>query len=625
MTTPLGDAFRRLVRHRRWPLVIALLAAVIHLPALGDPKSTDDLILHERLLDPELLGPEHYGRDLVPAGSNELVPTVMGLFDWVGPDRQVRATTLIDAGVYPWWASEGFFLAFWRPLSSFTHWLDYRLWPLSNPRIHAHGILWFALAAAAVALAYRRLGTGGALAAGLAALLFALDEHFFFPVSWMSNRNVLLALFFGAAALLAHHDWRAHGSLAGAVAAPLLLLASLLSGEPGVATAAYLGAYAIAYERGGWLGRAASLAPAVAVTVGWRLAYQAMDYGALETGLYLDPGREPLRFLEVALVRGPLLLVGQLGWPDAELWEFLSPAARPIFYAAAWGFLAVAAVFLGPLVRRSREARFWSLGMLLAVAPICATSPVTDRRLFFVAIGGAALTGLYLAGMAEAASWRPRARLWRLGAWAFAAGLVVVQLALPVRAFVLRASHPQPATVDPQLDLGADPRIAGQEAVLVTAPNTFLTVYLPWELARASRPVPTRTRLLAPAFTAIEATRPAADVLRLRAVEGTLMEIPEPPSFDPADDVYALRWTNEGLWSGDFPLAPGERRELPGLVAEVVEAGAEGLPVEVLFRFSSDLGDPSRRWLYWSWEERIYRPFPMPEVGGTVRLAGPFG
>ena len=103
--------------------------------------------------------------------------------------------------------------------------------------------------------------------------------------------------------------------------------------------------------------RGLSLLPALTVTLVWRFAYQAMDYGALQTGLYLDPGREPLRFLAVALVRAPLLLVGQLGWPDAEVWEILSPAARPIFYTAAWGFLAVAAIFLGPLVARSREAR----------------------------------------------------------------------------------------------------------------------------------------------------------------------------------------------------------------------------------------------------------------------------
>ena len=115
MISTLGDGLRRLARSRRWPLVVVLLAAVYHLPALGDPQSTDDLVLRERLLDPELLGAPHYGRGLVPAGSHELGATVMGLFDWVGPDRAVRAADLIDVGVYPWWASEGFLLAFWRP------------------------------------------------------------------------------------------------------------------------------------------------------------------------------------------------------------------------------------------------------------------------------------------------------------------------------------------------------------------------------------------------------------------------------------------------------------------------------------------------------------------------------
>src|SRR6185369_12241482 len=99
-----------------------------------------------------------------------------------------------------WWTSRAWRAALWRPLTAFTHWLDYRLYPKTPWLMHAHNIAWFAVAAFLTATMYRRIaftttavdssdmnsgelrGIGPAMsAAGLAACLWLLDKNTYFP------------------------------------------------------------------------------------------------------------------------------------------------------------------------------------------------------------------------------------------------------------------------------------------------------------------------------------------------------------------------------------------------------------------------------------------------------------
>ncbi|MCA1662772.1 MAG: hypothetical protein LC659_00595, partial [Myxococcales bacterium] len=101
------------------------------------------------------------------------------LFSFVG-HRRADTFKQMDAGVLPWWTDPEVKLAFWRPLSALTHVVDWRVWPRSPAAMHVHSLLWFALALIAVAAFYRRFfaafGGGGAWAAGLAILLYAVDD-----------------------------------------------------------------------------------------------------------------------------------------------------------------------------------------------------------------------------------------------------------------------------------------------------------------------------------------------------------------------------------------------------------------------------------------------------------------
>ncbi len=96
--------------------------------------------------------------------------------------------------------------------------------------MHIQSILWFALACAAAGALYRRFMTP-AWVAGLAALLYALDDARGIGVGWLSGRNALLTILCGFFVLLCHDRWRRDGWRVGPFLSVRALAMGLLSGE----------------------------------------------------------------------------------------------------------------------------------------------------------------------------------------------------------------------------------------------------------------------------------------------------------------------------------------------------------------------------------------------------------
>src|SRR5262249_58502494 len=47
-----------------------------------------------------------------------------------------------QSGAYPWWTLPEGQVAFWRPLSALTHWIDFALWPDAPQVMHGQSLLW---------------------------------------------------------------------------------------------------------------------------------------------------------------------------------------------------------------------------------------------------------------------------------------------------------------------------------------------------------------------------------------------------------------------------------------------------------------------------------------------------
>ena len=581
---------RVLLAHRYLPLWAAMLAIVLTLPALRVGLLLDDY-LH---------------RTMLPGGLRYegLPPLLMGMFRFLDGDPH-RTLQIMDYGVLPWWTVPEIRGAFWRPAAALTHWLDYRLWPQHPALMHAQSLLWLGGLVAALTLLYRRI-IGGLRLAGLAALLFAIDGMHAVPAAWLANRNALLAAFFGVCALLAHDRWRRQRWPAGAVVAPLLLTLSLLSGEAGIGTCAYLLAYALFIERGPWPRRMAALLPAVVVVALWRVAWTSLHYGTAHMGLYVDPLADPLRFVWAVVERAPVLLLGQFAMPPPDLSVLLAPAALHTLWLVALAFVAVLVVMLVPTLRRNPLNRFWCAGMALAVIPACTASP-TDRLLLFVGIGAMPLVASLLLAASDRAGWSRRSRAWRVSVLAVAGTAGVIHVMFAPVLLVARAAFPmgKPSLLNSlYIHTPLDASIAEQTLVVVNPPSVVHAAGLPIFREMNREPVPRFTRALAPGLPAVVVRRPDEHTLTIRPESG-----------------YNAFKFDQLFRDERNPMQVGQRVVLTGMTAEVTALTPDRRPAEVAFHFAVPLEDPSLRWLQWDHGEFV--PFTPPPVGTTLELRPP--
>jgi hypothetical protein len=432
--------------------------------------------------------------------------------------------------------------------------------------------------------------------AGVAALLFAVDDARGATVGFIANRNVLVAATFGVSALIAHDRWRRDGSRPAGLLAPPLLLAALFSKEEGVGTCAYLAAYGMFADTHGRRRGLLALWPYAVGFVAWAALRASWGYGVRDVGLYIDPVTDTGRYLAAAAGRIPVLLLGQ--WSPIP--SDVAVVVRP---PAATGLTWLAAVFLGlllfamaPLLRRDPLARFWATGMLLGAIPVSATVP-GDRLLTFVGIGAAGLLaqfwGFVFSGDA------PPDSLWRATAKAVAWSLVVVHLVMAPLAFPLRAGHPiGPTWVERRLHvrLPAGTPLEDRTVVVVNAPSAMIANYLILRRELDSLSVPRHMRVLAPAILSVTIRRVDERTLAIAPGGGYLRF--------PLDAVF--RSERRGF-------AVGDQVKLTGMTVTVNSLTADGRPDEAMFRFDVPLESPSLLWL--RYRAGGFEPFTPPAVG----------
>jgi len=340
-----------------------------------------------------------------------------------------HARAAIDRGLFPWWSDPSCRFHFWRPITAWTHVIDFSFWPDQPVLMHLHSLLWFGVLLAVAAIFYRCLmgRTPPLWTPALAALLFTVDDAHARSVGWLADRGTLIGAVFGILALTAYDRRRRDGWRPGSWLAPIALAVGLLSKETAIATAAYLLAYAVFLDRGPWRKRLTALLPCVVVVVTWYAVYRLQGFGTSNSGSYVEPGTEPLQFLAAVLQRGPILVVGQWGFPDSILSLAMSGSLLTVYWVAAVVFTSLVGLLLAPLIARSALARFFATGMLLSLVTACGAF-CDDRQLMFVGIGAMGLLALWLTGLKNDAPWLPSSLPWRRLAVGFAGLFVVTHL-----------------------------------------------------------------------------------------------------------------------------------------------------------------------------------------------------
>ena len=586
--------------HRCLPLLLAAVAVLLCLPALRTGLYFDDTRQWLILEDAD-----------VPVNLHHTPFDMFKFADGSNDDAQ----HLMDVGFLPWWTLKNIRLAFCRPVTVLTHMLDHELWPRQLWLMHLHNLLWLAALVFVAALLYRNVH-GAGWVAGLAALLYAIDDGHAMPAGWIANRNGLIAAFWGLLCVLCHVRWRQSGRWPLAVVAPLFLLLGVLSNEGAIGACAYLFAYAVCLDEGRLTKRLLTILPYAVVIVGWRVTYSALGYGVWGSATYLDPVASPLSFARALIVRAPVLLLGQWALPASDIFLFIPPLAKFILWGVAVLFLGVLGYLLAPLFRggarrEARTGRFWAVGMVLAVIPASTTFP-TDRLMLFAGVGAMGLLAQFLAVARAGAppvdvpsgNGTGRGRRWRRWArrffWVFIVlHLVLAPVLLPTR--ICGFSRLGDVVFDciDGASLGED--VEDKTVIFVSAPNVFFTSDLLNVRAIQEKPLPEHIRSLAPNSVMpvpIRITREDARTLLAEPQGGYVW-------FLVRDNAHR------------FEI--GDVVELAGLSIEIRSLTEKGYPGEVAFRFDKPLEDPE--YVLFQFDHDTFVPFTPPGIGESVTWA----
>jgi hypothetical protein len=563
-----------------------VLAVLLASPALGVGWILDDYY-HRTVL----LGRSQF-RDLLGP------PPEMFRFFRGDPTRTGR---LMDVGLFPWWTDPTIKGEFLQALTVLTHRLDYALWPDSPVLMHAQNLFWLGTAVTVTALFYRRM-MGLTWVAGVAGLLFAVDDARGATAGFLANRNVLVAGTFGVSALIFHDRSRRDGSRTAAVIAPILLAAALFSKEEGIGTVAYLAGYGLFADRAGPFRGCLALLPHAAVVVAWAVLRSSWGYGVRNMGLYIEPLTDPERFAAALPQRVPILLLGQWGPIPAETAALLELPLVSWWGVAAVALLGMTLFAITPLLRHDRLARFWAAGMLFAAIPVSATFPM-DRLLTFVGIGAAGLLAQFWARVFGESGRGPSGYSRTLGlavAWLFVFfHAILAPIALPLRA----ANPVGPRWVEERLYVRTplDAAIASRTLVIVNAPSPVNASYLLLRRELNGQPLPRHIRVLAPAIPAVIVRRLDEQTLAIRPGGGY------------------CRWPLDRIFRSELrPLAAGERVVLPGMTVEVAELTDDGRPAMATFRFDVPLESASLRWLCFRGDG--FEAFTPPAPGREIEI-----
>ena len=522
------------------------------------------------------------------------------LFSFVR-DSPADHAAIVGRGVLPWWTDPHLQIAMFRPLSSALTALDHALFGGDPFVAHLHSLAWWCALLVALSSLYRRLFSPRV--AALATLLVAVDDAASTPVAWLSNRNALVAAFFGALGLRAFVDALSGSRRALALSVVAFAFASL-AGEYALAWAPAVVLVALS-SRGAstrpWWSAGAALAP-IALTLA--LA-RALGYGARATASYVDPLVDPARWLSGAPSRFGALLVDLVyalpaEWLTRVTWT--PPLTRWAVALAALGVALHASVARaegeeGPRLRAFAGAA------LLGCLPLVSVEPAGRLLLVPGALWAPVVAWL----ISRAFERRPRGlRAWLGVAAAVTLAFIHLVMAVASTRRELWWFHETAALAERLRRQSPSPpcRSAGVTQVALGVGEIVTLNYLPLARVDLGCAMPRAWRALVATRSPVLVRRVDAQTLELSAAEGELF-MPTGLSFlrDPAN-----------------PLRAGDRVRLPGFEATVLDA-RRGAPSRVRFRFDAALegGDV---WVGALRPEGLVR-VPLPAVGEERRYEGP--
>jgi len=590
-------------RLRRWlelprsRLYVACLSLLLSLPSLTIGLQADDYGIAARVHSD-------------PFGAFRFDPPDQNRTQAVEDERRLQL---------PWWTNPHQSQAFFRPLASFSHWVDFRLWPNTPWLMHLENILLYAGLIVLVGATYRQLmvepgqrvrtenadgvrrgsaddraAKASNVAAGFSLFFYAFNGFQSMSVGWIAGRNTMLQAWFGLLCVLLHDRARRVRDLRNATFAGLCFVGALLSGEGGIACLGYLLAHALVRDSASVARRALALAPYMVIIIVWRLYYVSHGYGAIGLGFYRDLGSDPIGLLQALGAALVIQLAAQLTVPFAGL-SLMFPHSLGICFGVALLFFVLLAPRLWPLIQADVIARFFALGALLSAFPLAATLP-GDRLVFFTGFGVSGLLGRLLSNGLHAPT---RAGRFVLG-WLWRSHAIYVPLLFVPALFACSATLLLGGGAKALDD--AVPRASRPAQVLINSPSTLLQSFQREMRTHAGAAQPSVMMLYA-GNGEVRVSRPAERALELFVARGWLATPIERALRDPER----------------YPFVRGQSLTWQAAHATILDLNARGAPTRVRFDFESSLDSGQLGWL--SWGRAGLSVWKPPRIGELVVLA----
>jgi hypothetical protein len=262
-------------------------------------------------------------------------------------------------------------------------------------------------------------------------------------------------------------------------------------------------------------------------------------------------------------------------------------------FGFSWLVIAAFAALIRAPWREQAQIRFWTLGALLALIPMCATFP-HDRLLLGAGIGAMALIAeLLLLALRTGVGARK---------WTVLIALGGIHLALAPLFFPVRAAHVADlsrALNAAEQSIPSSPDIARKSVILVNPPLDPFGAYVPVYREAARRTQPKHLLWLATGVSELTITGVDSSTVRVRARAGFLSSTSQLMLRDPRR-----------------PPRLGETIELgPGNI-RVVSSMPDGRPREIEVQFRTPLASQELLWM--QWQGPGYVPFRLPASGKSV-------
>jgi len=517
-----------------------------------------------------------------------------------------------------WWVEDLPELAFWRPVPSIVFETSIRLFGERALPLHLLSVLLHGLVAATLYLLLRRLG---APVLGLiAALLFLSCEDHSMGVGWISTNTDLICALFVNLALLAHAHWLVSRRKWALAASLVALVPAFLSKESAALVPLAMALMTLILPGGtddserrrlhsrlsAFIRNWPSWAPALVLMVAYLVVYKSLGYGAMDSGMYVDPVTDPLRFARHAVLNLPIFWLATLT-PVPPSGAMFLPASIPYLAAAGSVVFALFLAALWPL-RRS-GLLLWGLGFyLVALLPQLATF-ASERGLYLPAIGSSVALAVLIAQIGPLRRrLRPEAPAPPAHTGAAAWYALIVILVLGALLSAMMPFSYRPSLDRPRRDFAVIVPMVGERepehVVVLNTPGAFHTFY-------------------GPEIVSFLAGR-QVDVRVLSSMNGVL-------SVERVDDrSLVVRADRSGWLTNIFAAMPrtadpprlGQTFTTPLFTATVLAITRSGLDVlAVRFDFDRALDDPGLLFVAYDGERFVPMDVMQLPVGEAAILA----